>query len=263
MSAHLFIAEDETAIVSLLKYNLEKEGHKISSSENGEEALKLIKDKNPDLILMDWMLPDLSGVEICKQLKKNKKYSDIPIIMLTAKGEEEDKLKAFDTGADDYVTKPFSQKELNARIKSLLRRSKPQASSDIVEFTDLKIDRITKRVYRKGLEISLGPTEFKLLDFFIKNPKRVYSREQLLNNVWGENIYVETRTVDVHIRRLRQAINIEGSKSLIRTVRSAGYSLESWRSLGLINSFRIPLFSISGHSFTSNIILANAEVGNL
>ena len=227
MSAHLFIAEDETAIVSLLKYNLEKEGHKISSSENGEEALKLIKDKNPDLILMDWMLPDLSGVEICKQLKKNKKYSDIPIIMLIAKGEEEDKLKAFDTGADDYVTKPFSQKELNARIKSLLRRSKPQASSDIVEFTDLKIDRITKRVYRKGLEISLGPTEFKLLDFFIKNPKRVYSREQLLNNVWGENIYVETRTVDVHIRRLRQAINIEGSKSLIRTVRSAGYSLES------------------------------------
>ena len=226
MSAHLFIAEDETAIVSLLKYNLEKEGHKISSSENGEEALKLIKDKNPDLILMDWMLPDLSGVEICKQLKKNKKYSDIPIIMLTAKGEEEDKLRAFDTGADDYVTKPFSQKELNARIKSLLRRSKPQASSDIVEFTDLKIDRITKRVYRKGLEISIGPTEFKLLDFFIKNPKRVYSREQLLNNVWGENIYVETRTVDVHIRRLRQAINIEGSKSLIRTVRSAGYSLE-------------------------------------
>ena len=227
MPAHLFIAEDETSIVSLLKYNLEKEGHKISSSENGEEALKLIKEKIPDLILMDWMLPDLSGVEICKQLKKNKKFSDIPIIMLTAKGEEEDKLKAFDTGADDYVTKPFSQKELNARIKSLLRRSKPQSSSDIVEFTDLKIDRITKRVYRKGKEISLGPTEFKLLDFFIKNPKRVYSREQLLNNVWGENIYVESRTVDVHIRRLRQAINIDGSKSLIRTVRSAGYSLES------------------------------------
>ena len=227
MPAHLFIAEDETSIVSLLKYNLEKEGHKISSSENGEEALKLIKEKIPDLVLMDWMLPDLSGVEICKQLKKNKKFSDIPIIMLTAKGEEEDKLKAFDTGADDYVTKPFSQKELNARIKSLLRRSKPQSSSDIVEFTDLKIDRITKRVYRKDKEISLGPTEFKLLDFFIKNPKRVYSREQLLNNVWGENIYVESRTVDVHIRRLRQAINIDGSKSLIRTVRSAGYSLES------------------------------------
>lgn len=227
MSAHVFIAEDETPIVTLLKYNLEKEGHKVSFSENGEEALKLIKDKQPDLILLDWMLPDLSGVDLCKNLKKDKKFSDIPIIMLTAKGEEADKIKAFDTGADDYVTKPFSQKELNARIKSLLRRSKPQSSVDVVEFTDLKIDRVTKRVYRNNKEISLGPTEFKLLDFFIKNPKRVYSREQLLNNVWGENIYVESRTVDVHIRRLRQAINIENTKPLIRTVRSAGYSLES------------------------------------
>ena len=227
MSAHVFVAEDETSIVTLLKYNLEKEGHKVSYSENGEDALIQIKDKHPDLILMDWMLPDLSGVEICKNLKKDKKYNDIPVIMLTAKGEEEDKLRAFDTGADDYVTKPFSQKELNARIKSLLRRSKPHSSADVVEFTDLKIDRITKRVYRNNVEINLGPTEFKLLDFFIKNPKRVYSREQLLNNVWGENIYVESRTVDVHIRRLRQAINIDKSKPLIRTVRSAGYSLES------------------------------------
>ncbi len=227
MSAHVFIAEDEASIVSLLKYNLEKEGYKVSHSENGEDALKQIKSKQPDLILMDWMLPELSGVEICKNLKKDNKFNDIPVIMLTAKGEEEDKLKAFDTGADDYVTKPFSQKELNARIKSLLRRSKPRSSSDIVEFTDLKIDRITKRVYRNDKEITLGPTEFKLLDFFIKNPKRVYSREQLLNNVWGEDIYVESRTVDVHIRRLRQAINIQNTKPLIRTVRSAGYSLES------------------------------------
>jgi len=227
MPAHIFIAEDETSIITLLKYNLEKESYKVSFCENGEQALKQIKDKHPDLILMDWMLPDLSGVEICKNLKKDKKYNDIPVIMLTAKGEEEDKLRAFDTGADDYVTKPFSQKELNARIKSLLRRSKPQSSADVVEFTDLKIDRITKRVYRNNVEINLGPTEFKLLDFFIKNPKRVYSREQLLNNVWGENIYVESRTVDVHIRRLRQAINIDKTKPLIRTVRSAGYSLES------------------------------------
>ena len=227
MPAHIFIAEDETSIITLLKYNLEKESYKVSFCENGEQALKQIKDKHPDLILMDWMLPDLSGVEVCKNLKKDNKYNDIPIIMLTAKGEEEDKLRAFDTGADDYVTKPFSQKELNARIKSLLRRSKPHSSVDVVEFTDLKIDRITKRVYRNNIEISLGPTEFKLLDFFIKNPKRVYSREQLLNNVWGENIYVETRTVDVHIRRLRQAINIDNTKPLIRTVRSAGYSLES------------------------------------
>ena len=227
MPAHIFIAEDETSIITLLKYNLEKESYKVSFCENGEQALKQIKDKHPDLILMDWMLPDLSGVEVCKNLKKDNKYNDIPIIMLTAKGEEEDKLRAFDTGADDYVTKPFSQKELNARIKSLLRRSKPHSSVDVVEFTDLKIDRITKRVYRNNVEINLGPTEFKLLDFFIKNPKRVYSREQLLNNVWGENIYVESRTVDVHIRRLRQAINIDKTKPLIRTVRSAGYSLES------------------------------------
>src|SRR6056300_947883 len=227
MPSHIFIAEDEESIVSLLKYNLEKEGYKVSTSDNGEDALKQIKDKNPDLILLDWMMPNLSGIEISKQLKKDKKFNDIPIIMLTAKGEEEDKLKAFDVGTDDYVTKPFSQKELNARIKSILRRSKPQSSSDIVEFIDLKIDRITKRVYRNKKEINLGPTEFKLLDFFIKNPKRVYSREQLLNNVWGENIYVEARTVDVHIRRLRQAINLDGTKPLIRTVRSAGYSLES------------------------------------
>ena len=227
MPAHIFIAEDETSIITLLKYNLEKESYKVSFCENGEQALKQIKDKHPDLILMDWMLPDLSGVEVCKNLKKDNKYNDIPIIMLTAKGEEEDKLRAFDTGADDYVTKPFSQKELNARIKSLLRRSKPYSSVDVVEFTDLKIDRITKRVYRNNVEIYLGPTEFKLLDFFIKNPKRVYSREQLLNNVWGENIYVETRTVDVHIRRLSQAINIDKTMPLIRTVRSAGYSLES------------------------------------
>ena len=263
MSAHVFIAEDETSIVTLLKYNLEKEGHKVSYSENGEDALKQIKDKHPDLILMDWMLPDLSGVEICKNLKKDKKYNDIPVIMLTAKGEEEDKLRAFDTGADDYVTKPFSQKELNARIKSLLRRSKPQSSADVVEFTDLKIDRITKRVYRNNVEITLGPTEFKLLDFFIKNPKRVYSREQLLNNVWGENIYVESRTVDVHIRRLRQAINIDKTKPLIRTVRSAGYSLESWRSLGLINSLIKPFPSNLFHSLKSKYIFAKADVGNL
>lgn len=263
MSAHIFIAEDETSIITLLNYNLEKEGYKVSFCENGEEALKQIKDKYPDLIIMDWMLPDLSGVDICKNLKKDQKYSDIPIIMLTAKGEEEDKLKAFDTGADDYVTKPFSQKELNARIKSLLRRSKPQASIDVVEFTDLKIDRITKRVYRNNIEISLGPTEFKLLDFFIKNPKRVYSREQLLNNVWGENIYVESRTVDVHIRRLRQAINIDKTKPLIRTVRSAGYSLESWISFGLTYSLSKPFLSISDQLLILNLIFAKADVENL
>ncbi len=227
MSSHIFIVEDEPSIVSILRYNLEKENYKVSVSDDGEEALKLIKEKNPDLVLMDWMMPNLSGVEILKNLKKDNLYKDIPIIMLTAKGEEEDKLRAFDIGTDDYITKPFNQKELIARIKTVLRRLKPQASSDIVEFNDLKIDRISKKVYRNNKEIKLGPIEFKLLDFFIKNPKRVYTREQLLNNVWGENVYVEPRTIDVHIRRLRFAINLEGSKSLIRTVRSAGYSLET------------------------------------
>ena len=227
MKSTILLVEDESSIREMIAYTLSKSGFDVLQAETPTEAFSQIADHNPQLILMDWMLPDLSGVDICKNLKKDKKFNDIPIIMLTAKGEEEDKLKAFETGADDYVTKPFSQKELNARIKSLLRRAKPQSSSDIVEFIDLRIDRVTKRVYRKDKEINLGPTEFKLLDFFIKNPKRVYSREQLLNNVWGENIYVESRTVDVHIRRLRQAINIENTKRLIRTVRSAGYSLES------------------------------------
>ncbi|MSP10593.1 MAG: phosphate regulon transcriptional regulatory protein PhoB [Pelagibacteraceae bacterium] len=227
MSSHIFIVEDEPSIVSVLKYNLEKENYKVSVSDDGEEALKLIKEKNPDLVLMDWMMPNLSGVEILRNLKKDNLCKDIPIIMLTAKGEEEDKLRAFDIGADDYITKPFNQKELIARIKTVLRRLKPLVSSDIVEFSDLKIDRISKKVYRNKKEIKLGPTEFKLLDFFIKNPKRVYTREQLLNNVWGENVYVELRTIDVHIRRLRFAINLEDSKPLIRTVRSAGYSLDT------------------------------------
>lgn len=227
MKANLFIVEDEMPIVTLLKYNLEKEGHKVNYALNGEDAIRSIKDQNPDLILLDWMLPDISGIEVCRNLKRINLLKNIPIIMLTAKGEEEDKLKGFKTGADDYVTKPFSQKELNARIKSLLRRSKPQSSEDVVIFDDLKIDRITKRIYRKNKEINLGPTEFKLLDFLIKNPKRVYSREQLLNNVWGENIYVESRTVDVHIRRLRKVLNLSGLENLIRTVRSAGYSLDN------------------------------------
>ena len=226
MPANLFIVEDEMPIVTLLKYNLEKEGHKVNFANNGEEALLAIQQKNPDLILLDWMLPDISGIEICKTLKKNNLLKDIPIIMLTAKGEEEDKLKGFQTGADDYVTKPFSQKELLARVTALLKRSRPSVTADTIHFEDLKVDRVEKRVFRSEKEVMLGPTEFKIIDFLISNPKRVYSREQLLTNIWGENIYVEERTIDVHIRRLRKAINIEGKKDLIRTVRSAGYSLD-------------------------------------
>ena len=226
MPANLFIVEDEMPIVTLLKYNLEKEGHKVNFANNGEEALLAIQQKNPDLILLDWMLPDISGIEICKTLRKNNLLKDIPIIMLTAKGEEEDKLKGFQTGADDYVTKPFSQKELLARVNALLKRSRPSVTADTIHFEDLKVDRVEKRVFRSEKEVMLGPTEFKIIDFLISNPKRVYSREQLLTNIWGENIYVEERTIDVHIRRLRKAINIEGKKNLIRTVRSAGYSLD-------------------------------------
>ena len=227
MSAHIFVVEDEKPIQTLLRYNLEKEGFKVSSSENGEEALSLIKEKKPDLILLDWMLPDLSGIKICQYLKQDKKVKDIPIIMLTAKGEEEDKVKGLESGAEDYLTKPFSFPELHARIKAMLRRVKPTAVNEEIIYLDLKVDRVAMKVYRQNKEVSLGPKEFKLLDFLITQPKRVYSREQLLEQVWGEDINVESRTVDVHITRLRQAINIDGSKPLIRTVRSAGYSLEN------------------------------------
>ncbi|MDA7444872.1 phosphate regulon transcriptional regulator PhoB [Candidatus Pelagibacter ubique] len=225
MSVSIHIVEDEQPIITLVKYNLEKEGYKVSSSDNGNDGIEDIKKLFPDLVLLDWMLPDFSGVEICKILKKEKKFKEIPIIMLTAKGEDEDKIKGLNSGADDYITKPFSFPELLARIKALLRRSKPSLVSDIVEFEDLKVDRLTRRVFRKNKEIHLGPKEYDLINFFIKNPKRVYSRDQILENVWSDNINVETRTVDVHIRRLRQSINIDGFKELIRTVRSAGYSL--------------------------------------
>jgi two-component system phosphate regulon response regulator PhoB len=225
MTVSIHIVEDEQPIITLVKYNLEKEGYKVSSSDNGTEGIEDIKKLFPDLVLLDWMLPDFSGVEICKILKKEKKFKEIPIIMLTAKGEDEDKIKGLNSGADDYITKPFSFPELLARIKALLRRSKPSLVSDIVEFEDLKVDRLTRRVFRKNKEIHLGPKEYDLINFFIKNPKRVYSRDQILENVWSDNINVETRTVDVHIRRLRQSINIDGFKELIRTVRSAGYSL--------------------------------------
>lgn len=227
MNAHIFVVEDEKPIQELLQYNLEKEGFKVSSSVNGEAALETIKEKIPDLILLDWMLPDLSGIKICQYLKQDKTVKDIPIIMLTAKGEEEDKVKGLNTGAEDYITKPFSFPELLARIKSILRRVKPSTVSDEASYLDLKIDRIAIKVYRKDKEINLGPKEYKLLNFMIKQPKRVYSRDQLLEQVWGDDINVESRTVDVHITRLRQAINIEGCKPLIRTVRSAGYSLEN------------------------------------
>ena len=225
MNGKIFIIEDEPSIIQLVQHNLEKEGFIIASSENGNEGLKQLKKFEPNLLLLDWMLPDLSGIEICKNIRKDNKFKTLPIIMLTAKGEEEDKIKGLESGADDYLTKPFSYKELLARIKAILRRSNPNMVSDSLEYEDLLLDRIEKRVFRDNSEIKLGPTEFRLLEFFLMNPKRVYSRDQILENVWPNNINIESRTIDVHIRRLRQSINIDDKKELIRTVRASGYSL--------------------------------------
>ena len=226
MKAKIFIVEDEPSIVQLVKYNLEKQNFKVLVSNNGEEGLQEIKKTEPDLILLDWMLPDLSGIDICKALRKDTKFKNIPIIMLTARSQEEDKVLGLNVGADDYLPKPFSNPELIARVNALLRRSKPSVTEDVVSFQDLKIDRLQRKVFRGNVEIKLGPTEYKLINFFVKNPSRVYSREQLLENIWTSSINVELRTVDVHIRRLRKEINLPNTKNLIRTVRSAGYALD-------------------------------------
>ena len=225
MNGKIFIIEDEPSIIQLVQHNLEKNGFIVSSSVNGNDGLKELKKFQPDLLLLDWMLPDLSGVEICKNIRKDNSFKNLPVIMLTAKGEEEDKIKGLDSGVDDYLTKPFSFNELMARIKAVLRRSNPNTVSDNLKFDDLMLDRIEKRVFRDGQEIKLGPTEFRLLEFFLTNPKRVYSRDQILESVWPNNINVESRTIDVHIRRLRQSVNLKNKKELIRTVRSSGYSL--------------------------------------
>jgi len=225
MNGKIFIIEDEPSIIQLVQHNLEKNGFIVSSSLNGNDGLKELKKFQPDLLLLDWMLPDLSGIEICKSIRKDNSFKSLPVIMLTAKGEEEDKIKGLDSGVDDYLTKPFSFNELMARIKAVLRRSNPNIVSDSLEYEDLSLDRIEKRVFRDQQEIKLGPTEFRLLEFFLTNPKRVYSRDQILENVWPNNVNVESRTIDVHIRRLRQSVNLKNKKELIRTVRSSGYSL--------------------------------------
>ena len=225
MNGRIFIIEDEPSIIQLIQHNLEKNGFIVSSSLNGNDGLKELKKFQPDLLLLDWMLPDLSGIEICKSIRKDNSFKSLPIIMLTAKGEEEDKIKGLDSGVDDYLTKPFSFNELESRIKAVLRRSNPNTVSNNLTYDDLNLDRIEKRVYRDDQEIQLGPTEFRLLEFFLVNPKRVYSRDQILENVWPNNVNVESRTIDVHIRRLRKSINIKNKKELIRTVRSSGYSL--------------------------------------
>ena len=226
MDPHILVVEDEDALSTLLQYNLEKEGYQVSVAGDGEEALMLADEATPDLVLVDWMLPKLSGIEVCRRLRNRSETRNVPIIMLTARGEEADRIRGLDTGADDYVVKPFSMTELFARIRAVMRRIRPGLAEDKVTYGDIIIDRVAHRVRRDGTEIHLGPTEFRLLDYLIQHPGRVFSREQLLDAVWGSDVYVEVRTVDVHIGRLRKALNTSGQSDPIRTVRSAGYSLD-------------------------------------
>jgi len=222
----VLIVEDEADLVTLLRYNLEKEGFQTISAADGEEALLISNEQKPDLILLDLMLPLLSGLEVCRQLRRDPKTRDVPIIMLTARGEEADRVRGLTSGADDYVTKPFSNSELIARIRAVLRRSSPGRGDDMLRFGDIAMDTAAHRVSRNGRDVHLGPTEFRLLRHFLQHPGRVFSREQLLDVVWGRDVYVEPRTVDVHIRRLRKALNEGADTDLIRTVRSAGYALD-------------------------------------
>jgi len=226
MSPLILIVEDETPLVTLLRYNLEREGFRVTEAHDGEEALLAVREETPDLILLDWMLPHVSGLEVCRQLRRQNGVRDVPVIMLTARGEEADKLRGLDSGADDYVTKPFSPAELIARIRAVLRRAQPAVGGEILQFEDLIMDLAAHRVRRGAREVRLGPTEFRLLRHLLGSPGRVYSREQLLDAVWGRDIYVEPRTVDVHIRRLRKALNADDEPDLIRTVRAAGYALD-------------------------------------
>lgn len=222
----IVVAEDEDALATLLQYNLEKEGYRVLVAGDGEEAMIVIDEAKPDLLLLDWMLPKISGIEVCRRLRQKQETRNLPILMLTARGEETDRIRGLDTGADDYVVKPFSMTELLARIRAVLRRIRPGLADDRLSHGDIIVDRVAHRVKRDGREVHLGPTEFRLLDHLIQHPGRVFSREQLLDAVWGSDVYVEARTVDVHIGRLRKALNTGRDVDPIRTVRSAGYSLD-------------------------------------
>ena len=226
MQPYILVMEDEDALATLLQYNLEKEGYRVVIAADGDEGMLQIDESLPDLVLLDWMLPGLSGIEVCRRIRGKGETRNLPIIMLTARGEESDRIRGLDTGADDYLTKPFSMIELIARIRAVLRRIRPGLADDRINHGDIVIDRVAHRVRRAGNEIHLGPTEFRLLDHLMQHPGRVFSREQLLDAVWGSDVYVEARTVDVHVGRLRKALNVEGTVNPIRTVRSAGYSLD-------------------------------------
>lgn len=225
----ILIVEDEEALATLLEYNLGKEGFDAALAGDGEEAMLKIVEEAPDLVILDWMLPKVSGIEVCRRLRARPETRNLPIIMLTARSEESDRIRGLETGADDYLTKPFSTNELIARVRAVLRRIRPGLAEDTVTVGNLLVDRVSHKVMREDKEIHLGPTEFRLLDHLIQHPGRVFSREQLLNAVWGSDVFVEVRTVDVHIGRLRKALNKYKQGDPIRTVRSAGYALESGR----------------------------------
>ena len=224
MRLRVLIVEDEEALIEPLKYNFTKEGYIVDTALDGEIALDKIFNKPPELILLDWMLPKISGIDLCKRIRNNKETKNIPIIMLTARGEENDRIQGLEMGADDYVTKPFSINELLARAKAVIKRARPIFAEEKITFCDISLNIATHKVFRGDKEIKLGPTEFNLLRFFLENIERVFSREQLLNHVWKNDALVEPRTVDVHVRRLRKVLNTNNQKDYIRTVRSAGYS---------------------------------------
>jgi two-component system phosphate regulon response regulator PhoB len=226
MSPRILVVEDEQALSVLLGYNLEAEGYQVEVIARGDEAELSLKESLPDLVVLDWMLPGVSGIELCRRLRARDETRHLPIIMLTARGEEAERIRGLATGADDYVVKPFSVPELMARIKALLRRAKPEKMATRLSAQDIMLDRETRRVHRGDVEIHLGPTEYRLLDYLLQSPGRVFSREHLLNTIWGHDVYIDERTVDVHVGRLRKALNAPGQPDPIRTVRGSGYSFD-------------------------------------
>lgn len=223
----MLLVEDDAALAELLTYHFKREEFAVTHTPDGEEALLLAKEATPDIVLLDWMVEGLSGIEVCRRLRRAPDTANVPIIMLTARGEEEDRVRGLETGADDYVTKPFSPRELVARVQAVLRRVRPALAGEGLSYADIEMDTVGHKVKRAGKTLQLGPTEFRLLKHFLEHPGWVFSRERLLDAVWGHGSDIELRTVDVHIRRLRKGINIDGTRDIIRTVRSAGYALDA------------------------------------
>ncbi|HET6525745.1 phosphate regulon transcriptional regulator PhoB [Sphingopyxis sp.] len=227
----LLLIEDDEAIAELIVWHFAREGFSVRQTPDGEQALILVEERVPDIVLLDWMIESLPGIEVCRRLRRNPKSANVPIIMLTARGEEEDRIRGLETGADDYVTKPFSPRELVARVSAVLRRLRPALAGEMLTYADIELDSVAHKVVRGGQIVAMGPTEFRLLRHFMEHPGRVFSRGQLLDSVWGQDSDIELRTVDVHIRRLRKAINLPGTSDIIRTVRSAGYALDAGKSV--------------------------------